>query len=485
MGNYAVPEEIRKLKPKGTMVKAIHGKYYVYEYSCVKENDKWKTKTGKMIGTISPDLGYISNENFQKDEEITCFNFGEYFLVYQLGLPVYEKLKEFFNTKDAMEIYLLAIMHFVNGFTYVKHMKPNYDISYLSKRFPSISLSEHIVSKLLENLGSHTKNVEDFEQSLVDVSSKNLAVDGHAINTSSNNNELAEEGNKHLKTKTDQMNALMAYDIKNNRPVFSRIYPGASMDNVTFKDLFKRITFKDTLFVIDKGFNDPKNIKLCSKDGNKYICPVRGSTKIYKELIKKPSYNDYFVYKSNKKNTVIYYNASIIDNKKIIIYKDVNQSALEVNDYLSKLGTKKYTLEKFDKVQKAFGAIILQSNLEESPEEIYKIYKNRWKIETFYDYYKNKLEVDATYASDYYRAQGLSFILLITALIHSEFVEKTKSLKKNVTDILLDARFVKLHNKKSGWDYENLCKRHFELFEKLNLNLSEELEYFNKNFKNS
>ena len=483
MGIYAVPEEIRKFKPKGTMVKAIHGKYYVYEYSCIKVNDKWKTKTGKMIGTITPDLGFISNENLQKNEEITCFNFGEYFLTYQLGMPIYEKLCKFFNIKEANEIYLLAIMHFVNGFTYVKHMKPNYDISYFSKRFPSISLSEHIVSKLLENLGSHTKNVEEFEQSLVNTSSKSLAVDGHSIKTSSKDNELTEKGNKYLQTKSNQMNALMAYDIKNNRPVFSRIYAGGSMDNVTFKDLFKRITFKDTLFVIDKGFNDPQNIKLCSKDGNKYVVPVRGSSKIYKKLIEKPTFSDFFVYKSSKKNTVIYYNCSIIDNKKIIIYKDVNESVLETSDYLSKLG-KKYTLEKFNKAQKAFGVIILQSNLEESAEEIYKIYKNRWKIETFYDYYKNKLEVDEVYTSNYYRTQGLSFILLITALIHSEFVEKTKSLKKNVTDILLDAKFVKMHYKKSGWELENLSKRHFELFENLNIDLSKELEYFNKLLKN-
>ena len=32
MGNYSVPEAIRKCKPSGTMVKRISGHYYVYEY---------------------------------------------------------------------------------------------------------------------------------------------------------------------------------------------------------------------------------------------------------------------------------------------------------------------------------------------------------------------------------------------------------------------------------------------------------------------
>ncbi len=44
MSSDSVPENIRAMKSKGTMVKVIHGKYYVYEYFHVKENDKWKTK---------------------------------------------------------------------------------------------------------------------------------------------------------------------------------------------------------------------------------------------------------------------------------------------------------------------------------------------------------------------------------------------------------------------------------------------------------
>ena len=51
MGNYSVPESIRKYKPKGTMVKRISGYYYVYEYaSFMGEDGKRHTKMGKVIG---------------------------------------------------------------------------------------------------------------------------------------------------------------------------------------------------------------------------------------------------------------------------------------------------------------------------------------------------------------------------------------------------------------------------------------------------
>ncbi len=482
MGKYSVPEEIRKLKPKGTMVKVINGKYYVYEHSFVKVDDKWKTKMGKLVGSISLDLGFVPNQNYSKNEMLTSMNFGEYFISYKLSYNVLNKLLEVFNPKEAYQIYLLSLLHFVNGFTYVKNIKPDYDLSYLSKRYPSISLSEHIITNLFDNLGKHTTNVEKFEQLLVDKSSKELAVDGHVIKTSSHDNDLAEKGNKNNKLGDYQMNALMAYDINNSEPIFSRIYPGGTMDNISFKDIFKRIDFNNTLFIIDKGFSDPENLRLCSENGNKYIIPLKANYHSYKKITENIKFDNIFSYQKGKKHTPIQYKSEIIDGVTVTAFKDLSQYALESSDYMSKIGDEKgvYTLEKYNEYEKTFGLIVLQSNLDKSPEEIYKLYKKRWTIETFYDYYKNKLEVDATYSSDYYQAQGLSFILLITSLIHSEFVKNTSKIKKSVTDILLDARYVKLHYKKTKWELENLSKKHYELFNSLGLNLNEELEYLNK-----
>ena len=82
MSNYSVPQEIRNLKPTGTMVKRIHNKYYVYEQRHVKQDGKWKTKMGKLIGSIDPSLGFVSNGSSLHNESITTVDFGEYFLAY-------------------------------------------------------------------------------------------------------------------------------------------------------------------------------------------------------------------------------------------------------------------------------------------------------------------------------------------------------------------------------------------------------------------
>lgn len=87
MGNYSVPESIRKLKPKGTMVKRIKNGYYVYNYTSKQlpvfdadGNKRWKTKTemGDCIGLITEADGFVPNDGFVSKDEITARNYGDY-----------------------------------------------------------------------------------------------------------------------------------------------------------------------------------------------------------------------------------------------------------------------------------------------------------------------------------------------------------------------------------------------------------------------
>ena len=87
MGNYSVPEEIRKLKPKGTMVNKIKNGYYVYTYIStqilvedLEGNKHWKTNTamGECIGSITVEDGYVPNDGHISQNIITGRNYGNY-----------------------------------------------------------------------------------------------------------------------------------------------------------------------------------------------------------------------------------------------------------------------------------------------------------------------------------------------------------------------------------------------------------------------
>ena len=105
MGRYAVPESIRKMKPAGTMVKTISGHYYVYEYkSVIGETGKRKTVMGKCIGSILADKGFLPNDNYARDVEMTSLEFGQYAIVLANTQKTLQILQEFFHPVDALRI---------------------------------------------------------------------------------------------------------------------------------------------------------------------------------------------------------------------------------------------------------------------------------------------------------------------------------------------------------------------------------------------
>jgi len=100
--------------------------------------------------------------------------------------------------------------------------------------------------------------------------------------------------------------------------------------------------------------------------------------------------------------------------------------------------------------------IVLKTNsIDKSAKEIYELYKKRWSIETYYNYFKNSADIRALHMNDYYMTQGLSFIMLIIGLIHSEFDKAMKEIKgKTIDDVLLEGRFIKIHKSEKQWYIE-------------------------------
>ena len=112
------------------------------------------------------------------------------------------------------------------------------------------------------------------EQRLIDDCSKNVAIDGHVIRSCSAKNDLAEPGYKLRELKASQVNVLIAYDIRNRMPLMYRTYRGSSVDKKSVEDLLESRSFKNTKFMVDRGFFSDTVLKLMSRDGNCYIIPL-------------------------------------------------------------------------------------------------------------------------------------------------------------------------------------------------------------------
>ena len=480
MVKYSVPENIRKLNPKGTIIKLIHNKYYVYEHFYKKSDDgTWKTISGKLLGYINETKGFVPNNTYLKQEETTTYEYGQYAIVENNSTKVLERLCNFFNVKDAYTIYLLSIIYVVNEFVPLKDVELYIEQSYFSILHSDISFSYYNLSLLLDNLGRKQNKVFEFEQALIDESSKEIAIDGHDIKSSSHENDLAEKGNKFNTMKDMQLNVLMAFDINTGKPLASRAYPGSLLDKSTVGDLLSLNKFRNVLFIIDRGFYSQDNIELFSANDNHYIIPLSPNLVRYKEATKDMNLSSVFVYEKNKKRTTIEYKEIKLENNtRIIIYKDLSQSAKDSADYLKNIeqNPEKYTVQKYNKVKDFFGVIVIQTNLDKPCEDVYNLYKKRWTIETFFNYFKNSVDINSLGINNYYATQGLSFIMLIVGLIHQELTETIISLKgKSVDDCLLEARFAKLNLKNGIYSISKIKKNTQSLLETLHVNIQNPL----------
>ena len=308
MGTYSVPEEIRSLKPKGTMVKKLNGdKYYVYEYSTSKVKvssddgmQRWKTvtKMGACIGSITLKDGYVPNNSHISTDEITSLNYGDYAFVVENAQNTFELLRKKFSVKDSEQIFSIAVIFFVEGFTYMKNIKSVFSMSYLSMRYPDVSVGYKALHSLYTDIGTREKRVKDFENMMVQASSKRIAIDGHVIACTSEQNDLSEYGYKARKLGTEQINWLTAYDVVTKKPLLSRLYNGADPDKTSVQDMLERYSFSNTEFLVDRGFNTDADKKLMSKNGNTYIVPMISGRKDYATVIDGLGFDKrrYFVY---------------------------------------------------------------------------------------------------------------------------------------------------------------------------------------------
>lgn len=483
MAESRIPEEIKQYRPGPcTEIKLISGHYYVYMYQSLRlPSGKWGKKTGKSIGTIIPGTGFIPNRNYhlftgeESQDEITVLEYGQYALIKTVAESVLSSLKKSFPEDRACQIFVYACLLYANGFVHLDQIHHYYEQSWLSQEYKSIpfKMGKTALGTLLDDLGRRTTRVVDYENAAVIDSSSAIAIDGHAIRSCSDENDLGEAGYKFKCLKEDQVNLLMGYDINTGVPLFARMFRGACNDKATIEDIADLLEFSGILFVIDRGFYSAKNLELLSANDNTYIIPVPSNTDIFKEAMKNVTYTDSFYYRSGKKHARIEYTSHKVSaTEYVYVFRDIdeNEKCRFNYQHSMELGRAGYTQEKFEQSKEVFGVYVLQSNAAKPAEELFACYKKRWGIETFYQYLKNKGDFNDLMIQDYYKEQGFAFIMLVTGQIHQKMISAVKALNDNtisVDDILLMARCMKMERRGNNWNLRNARKRDLQILKEV------------------
>ena len=483
MATNSIPEEIKQHRPGPcTEIKLINGHYYVYMYQSIRlPSGRWGKKTGKSIGTIIAGTGFIPNRNYhlykgeESQDEITVLEYGQYALIEAVAESVLCSLKKFFPVDRATQIFAYASILYANGFVHLDQVQGYYEQSWLSQEYKNLPfrMGKTALGNLLDDLGRRTTRVINYENAAIIDSSSAIAIDGHAIRSCSDENDLGEAGYKFSSLKEDQVNLLMGYDINTGVPLFARMFRGTCNDKSTIEDIADLLEFSGILFVIDRGFYSAKNLEILSANDNTYIIPVPSNTDVFRDVMKDVKYTDSFYYRSGKKHARIeYVSRKISDTEYVYVFRDIdeNEKCRFNYQHCIELGRSGYTQEKFEQNKETFGVYVLQSNTAKTSEEVFGGYKKRWGIETFYQYLKNTGDFNDLMIQDYYKEQGFSFIMLITGQIHQKMISAVKSLDDNtisVHDILLMARCMKMERRGNNWNLKNVRKRDIQILKRL------------------
>ena len=218
---------------------------------------------------------------------------------------------------------------FANDFVHVDQVQNYYEQSWLAQEYKTFSfhMGRTALGTLLDHLGRRTQRTSNYEIAAVKKSSSAIAIDGHAIRSCSEENDLGESGYKFHLLKEDQVNLLMGYDVNTGLPLFARMYRGACNDKSTIEDLSDLIKFSGILFVIDRGFYSAKNLEILASNDNTYIIPVPAHINVYKEVMRSLKYTDSFYYRSGKKHARIEYMLKrISETDYIYVFRDIDEN---------------------------------------------------------------------------------------------------------------------------------------------------------------
>jgi len=479
-----IPEWAKKQRQKGTEIKVIGGKYYL-----CKATSKWDPKikrprkiSGDYLGVLTPEgLIPARRKLINIKESVSSKEFGSSWLLYSITGDIKERLESHFPDMWK-EIYAISILRTVRPCAF-RYIAERYDNSAMSEILPGLSLSSSSITTLLKKLGSRRKSISLFMKDFLFDEHEYLIFDGTDLVSFSkgmNDNQLGYNNKGIFDPKLNLLYAFMG-GIDKNSPAYYRKFPGSICDVTAFSSFVSEMGINDTVIIADKGFGSKDNFEDLDKAGLNYIIPLRRNSQEYERsplmAADKSGFEGVFQYNDRP---IWHYSCQDEDNHTVAVFLDSELRLQEEKDYVRRLSAKYqgYTEDGLRAKQLEFGTIVLKTNLSETSEKLFHLYKRRVQIEQMFDDYKNLLDMDSSYLQNDTSMEAWLFINHICLMSCYKVFEMLRSydlLKKySVKGVLQEyLSNVRIENITGSWRYEAITKRNRDLIEKMSFNLPE------------
>lgn len=488
----AHPKWVEAQKRQGCEIKCIGDKYYLYERKSQWDPNKKKAKkkTGKYLGTITPEGFKPKKTSTSSSFACSVKEYGASAYLLSISQDIREVLnREFPDNKSGDTIYALAVLR-VMGENSFKRMEIQYMTSFLSETISGLAMNGSLITPLLEYVGQKRDRITAVMNAMSE-SVKNIIVDGSKITSWSHQMTMSDIGHNHRRDWHPQVNVMYVFErAAMPQPVFYRCVRGNIPDVSAMKLTIESMGREgDFTLVADTGFASGANFELMQENGIKYIVPLKRNTVEVTgaELGVRDNYKTAFTY--NKRSVIAYEPKK--DGYRIIVFRDESMRSKEMSDFIGRLEKRnlgieeskgKKTEQKVDIGKEAidgdpyFGTIIIKTNMRDSIKEIYETYKIRCIIEQCFDTLKNTLEQDHSYTHNDTSFEAWCFInhiaLTLAYRVLNSLKEKCLTDRYSLKDIMVYLSKIQKIKINQNWVTAEFTKKTKFLCEKLGVTLT-------------
>ena len=297
---------------------------------------------------------------------------------------------------------------------------------------------------------------------------EHIIFDGTRITTFSEEMQLAQIGYNTQHSFDPQVNLVYAFSSgKKTMPVYFRPVSGSICDVTAFKACCDELGANESIIIADKGFGSAKNFNYMEENNLKYIVPLRRNcNELDIEAIKDGYVNGFQNFFQFNGRPIWYFSKKSEDGKtQYITYIDDALRAKEESDYILRIESNidGYTREGFMEKRLKFGSILLRTNLNRNPKDIYLTYKKRMQIEQSFDVLKNLLEQDHSYMRSDTSFNAWSFInhisLMLCYRLYDEMLSADILKKYSAKDCIYYLNDIRILNINGHWQLAEITKK--------------------------
>lgn len=423
-------KKLREELGAGIEIKKLGNSFYVYRSTTYwdKEN-KIRRKKSKYLGSLDKEKGLVksSGKILTHFTPKTVRKYGDVQLFYKVTEDLMPLLKKDFP-HIWQEIFALAIVRFLKQAPLKRVSSVWNGLHNNMKITPRIS--PKILSTILKEIGEDRSSQNIFFKKLMDDNDV-FAYDLSVIFTRSEGINFAEKGYNRYHLYLPQINLVLLTSTDEELPSAIKIVPGSVRDISSLYVTLEELTLKNKTLILDRGFFSDDLMKKLQRKGVSYVIPARRNSVLYKDKV---NIDEHFFYKKR----LIKCGKKKINDYFIYLFEDTMLKMEEERRFFRMIddGLKKKTELNAAK----FGKILIVSNIDDKPEEIFQLYKQRDEVEKSFDVFKNLLEADRLYLRNNESVFGHIFVSFISLYAYCKIralLKKAKLLEKySVEDVI-------------------------------------------------